>query len=274
MTVVSTAFTRSKIVEKQIPYLAALEKTDAGYLEYLAGTLARGTGRDGAPLSDERRRYLEQQARDVRLEEEELGGARLVVPALTFEQELRIHLGAREVRVAFLGPRQHGGRRGRHRSRRAGRGGRGSAGEPDSLRLRLPSVGLDPDPRGADRDRRRRDRSRPRAGPARLELRAESLGPPRRDRAAGRRTGASRAPRSSRRSRASISRARGRASPARASSGARRSTTSSCAPPSIGRIRRRRARWPRSRAPERRRAHSRSVARRASTSAWSVGGAP
>jgi cyclase len=68
MTVVSTAFTRKKIVEKQIPYLAALEKTDSGYLEDLAGTLARGTGRDGAPLSEDRRRYLEQQARDVRLE--------------------------------------------------------------------------------------------------------------------------------------------------------------------------------------------------------------
>ena len=103
MVVVSTAFTRRKIVEKQVPYLAALEKTDAGYLEYLAAALARGMGRDGAPLSGDRRRYLEQQARDVRLEEEELGGVRLVIPALTFEQELRIHLGRREVRVAFLG---------------------------------------------------------------------------------------------------------------------------------------------------------------------------
>ena len=103
VVVVSTAFTRRKIVEKQIPYLAALDRTDAGYLDDLAATLAKGTGRDGAPLSDERRRYLEQQARDVRLEKAELSGARLVLPALTFENELRIHLGSREVRVAFLG---------------------------------------------------------------------------------------------------------------------------------------------------------------------------
>jgi len=103
MIVVSTAFTRKKIVEKQIPYLAGLEKTDASYLEYLDATLARGTDRGGAPLSEERRRFLEGQAPDVRLEREELSGASLVVPTLTFEKELRIHLGAREVRVAFLG---------------------------------------------------------------------------------------------------------------------------------------------------------------------------
>jgi len=103
LVVVSTAFTRQKIVEKQVPYLAAIDRTDASYLDDLGSTLAKGTGRDGAPLSDERRRYLEAQVRDVRLEKEELSGARLVVPGLTFENELRVHLGSREVRVAFLG---------------------------------------------------------------------------------------------------------------------------------------------------------------------------
>jgi glyoxylase-like metal-dependent hydrolase (beta-lactamase superfamily II) len=103
VVVVSTEFTRRKIADKQIPYLAAIEKIDSDYLDDLDATLARGMDRGGAPLSTGRRRYLESQARDVRLEKEELSGASLVVPALTFGKELRIHLGSREVRVAFLG---------------------------------------------------------------------------------------------------------------------------------------------------------------------------
>jgi len=100
---VSTTFTRRKMAEKQIPYLRDLEKTDAGYVQYLQERVASGKRRDGSPMPDELKRYLESQIDDVRLEASELAGEEVVLPAVTFEKELRIHLGKREVRVAFLG---------------------------------------------------------------------------------------------------------------------------------------------------------------------------
>lgn len=103
MAVVATGFTRRKMIEKQIPYLKNLAETDAGYVQYLEGAIAKGTRRDGSPMSDELERYLASQVPDVKLEQQELAEARVVVPNLTFERELRIYLGAREVRVLFLG---------------------------------------------------------------------------------------------------------------------------------------------------------------------------
>src|SRR4030095_1228728 len=103
MTVVSTTFTRRKMVGKQIPYLKDLASTDAGYVKYLEERVASGKRRDGSPMSDELKRYLSEQIADIRLEMAELSGARVVVPNLTFERELRIYLGSREVRVAFFG---------------------------------------------------------------------------------------------------------------------------------------------------------------------------
>jgi glyoxylase-like metal-dependent hydrolase (beta-lactamase superfamily II) len=100
---VSTAFTRRKMAEKQIPYVRDLEKTDAGYVQYLQERIAGGQRRDGSPMTDDLRRYLASQIDDVRLEMAELSGAEIVLPTLTFDGELRVHLGKREVRVAFLG---------------------------------------------------------------------------------------------------------------------------------------------------------------------------
>jgi len=103
MTFVSTSFTRRKMAEKQIPYLRDLEKTDAGYVQYLEERVASGKRRDGSPMPGEFKAYLASQIGDIRLEMAELANAEVVLPSLTFEKELRIHLGKREVRVAFLG---------------------------------------------------------------------------------------------------------------------------------------------------------------------------
>jgi glyoxylase-like metal-dependent hydrolase (beta-lactamase superfamily II) len=80
-----------------------LEKTDAGYVQYLQERVASGKRRDGSPMPEELRRYLSSQIDDVKLETSELAGAEIVLPSVTFEKELRIHLGKREVRVALLG---------------------------------------------------------------------------------------------------------------------------------------------------------------------------
>ncbi|HTR02939.1 MAG TPA: MBL fold metallo-hydrolase [Thermoanaerobaculia bacterium] len=103
MTFVASTFTRRKMVEKQIPYLKDLVRTDTGYLQYLKERVASGQGRDGSPMGEDVRRYLESQAKDVELEMAELSAAQVVTPALTFDREIRIYLGAREIRVAFLG---------------------------------------------------------------------------------------------------------------------------------------------------------------------------
>jgi glyoxylase-like metal-dependent hydrolase (beta-lactamase superfamily II) len=103
MSFVATPFTRRKMVEKQVPYLKDLVQTDRGYVQYLEERVASGKRRDGSPMPGEVKAYLAGQARDLKLEMEELAGANVVLPNLTFDRELTIYLGAREVRVAFLG---------------------------------------------------------------------------------------------------------------------------------------------------------------------------
>ena len=48
-------------------------------------------------------RYLRDEARDIRLEMAELSGATVVAPEATFDRSATVHLGRREVRIAFLG---------------------------------------------------------------------------------------------------------------------------------------------------------------------------
>ncbi|MFY9550554.1 MAG: MBL fold metallo-hydrolase [Thermoanaerobaculia bacterium] len=100
---VAHEFTRRKILEKQVPSLRDLVATDEGYVKYLEERVASGKRRDGSPMPDDVKRYLASQIGDLRLEMAELSGAAAVVPSLTFEKELRIQLGNREIRVAFLG---------------------------------------------------------------------------------------------------------------------------------------------------------------------------
>jgi glyoxylase-like metal-dependent hydrolase (beta-lactamase superfamily II) len=103
MAIVTTDFTRRKIAEKQVPYLKDLVETDRGYVEYLEGAVAKGKRRDGSAMSEESKRYLSSQVGDIQLESAELAGVAAGIPDLTFDHELRIHLGKREVRIAFLG---------------------------------------------------------------------------------------------------------------------------------------------------------------------------
>lgn len=95
---VATDFTRQKMLEKQVAYLRDVEKTDRGYVEYLRGILEKEKN-----LSEDARRYVKQEIADIEMEAADLGGAPLVPPTLTFTRELTVRLGAREVRVAFLG---------------------------------------------------------------------------------------------------------------------------------------------------------------------------
>jgi cyclase len=103
MAVLTTDFTRRKMLEKQVAYLRDVEKNNAGYVKDLKDFVAAGKRTDGSPLSTEDRRYLLGQVTDIELESVELAGATLVEPDLTFAREVRVFLGGREVRIAFLG---------------------------------------------------------------------------------------------------------------------------------------------------------------------------
>ena len=100
---VTTEFTRRKMLEKQAAYLRDVEKNNAGYVKDLQDFVAAGKRSDGKPLTDDDRRYLLGQVTDIQLETRELAGAKLVEPDVTFARELRVYLGGREVRIAFLG---------------------------------------------------------------------------------------------------------------------------------------------------------------------------
>ena len=170
---VTTEFTRRKMLEKQAAYLRDVEKNNAGYVKDLQDFVAAGKRSDGKPLTDADRRYLLGQVTDIQLETAELAGTRLIEPDVTFAKELRVYLGAREVRVAFLGNGNTAGDTVDVRSRREGRGRRRPARLSNPVRLRLPPRRVDPDAPEADGDRRGDDRARPRPRPARLGLREE-----------------------------------------------------------------------------------------------------
>ena len=61
---VSTAFTRRKIVDKQVPYVRDLVQTDAGYVRDLEAYLAGGKKRDGTPIPDDLRRSVSNRGRE------------------------------------------------------------------------------------------------------------------------------------------------------------------------------------------------------------------
>jgi glyoxylase-like metal-dependent hydrolase (beta-lactamase superfamily II) len=103
LTFVSTAFTRRKIVDKQVAYVKDIAKIDQEYASGLTQYVDAGKRRDGTPIPDAVNRYLRQQIADIGLEMAEVPGVTLVAPSLTFEKELTVHLGKRAVRIAFLG---------------------------------------------------------------------------------------------------------------------------------------------------------------------------
>ncbi len=103
MIVVTTDFTRRKMLEKQTAYLRDVRKNNEGYVKGLTDFVAAGKRGDGTPLSEDDRRYIDGEIADIELETAELDGAQLVEPDVTFDRTLTVYLGKREVRIAFLG---------------------------------------------------------------------------------------------------------------------------------------------------------------------------
>jgi glyoxylase-like metal-dependent hydrolase (beta-lactamase superfamily II) len=66
--------------------------------------LAKGTRPDGTPLTEAQRTRLQEQARAVREFLPKIPALRVVLPTATFDRELTLHLGRREVRLIHFGP--------------------------------------------------------------------------------------------------------------------------------------------------------------------------
>lgn len=74
-----------------------------GLFQALQAAQARGTRRDGTPFSDDDKRQIQDQVRDLGSVQAELPETRFVLPDLTFSGSASVYLGNREVRLLHLG---------------------------------------------------------------------------------------------------------------------------------------------------------------------------
>jgi cyclase len=107
VVVVSTEFTRKEIIE-QAPKYVRVEKGPE-YIQTLQQQLAAGRTQDGATLNEAEKKFLSKRISDVQFAFSEFQKAELVIPDLTFDRNLSIHLGKREIQVSFLGRGNTGG---------------------------------------------------------------------------------------------------------------------------------------------------------------------
>jgi cyclase len=105
--ILATPSTRALAHDQGLGYLDT--KGDVQQIADLRAQLARGTRHDGGPLSADQRTYLTTAADQLAAYVDALRGVTPVLPTATFRDEIVVHLGAREVHVAFLGRGNTGG---------------------------------------------------------------------------------------------------------------------------------------------------------------------
>ena len=103
VAIVSTGFTSAKIAEQTAKGLREIAEKVPAVVDGMRERLSAGKRRDDTPYSDADRSSIREQIRDLDLYVSEAALSRPVVPDLAFEDSLVVDLGAREVRVAFLG---------------------------------------------------------------------------------------------------------------------------------------------------------------------------
>jgi cyclase len=96
--IVSTPATREGIVNV-LPKKEVNEKQ----IEQYVGIAKQGKYQDGTPLSEKDKRYFAKVAVELEAFRPELKAAEHLAPTTTFNDELTVYLGKREVRVLFLG---------------------------------------------------------------------------------------------------------------------------------------------------------------------------
>ncbi|MEO8188894.1 MAG: MBL fold metallo-hydrolase [Acidobacteriota bacterium] len=109
LTIVSTDFTRERIADSAPKYVRGPIEKGPAYLEKLRERLRTRKEADGSPMTPQAAKLQEKAIADMELAISEFGQSRPLLPALTFDRTLSVHLGRREVRLSFAGRANTGG---------------------------------------------------------------------------------------------------------------------------------------------------------------------
>jgi cyclase len=107
--IISTPYTRKMITDIAMKNLEEEIKEGPDYAKYLRKVAQNGKGSSGRTLTAEEIAYSKEFADSIEAAVVEFKQVKLLLPDETFDQELDIHLGKREVRLKFLGRGNTGG---------------------------------------------------------------------------------------------------------------------------------------------------------------------
>jgi len=103
VVIVSTAFTRHAIVEVAPKYVLGPAQKGDSYIRTEEEQLASGKRKDGSALTEADKQFLARVIADLKFGVPEYRKAELIAPNLTFDHDVTVFLGKREVRISFLG---------------------------------------------------------------------------------------------------------------------------------------------------------------------------
>lgn len=103
MAVVSTTFTKTAIAELAPKYIKGNAERGAAYAAKLRQRVQGGKDDDGKAMTDADKKYYTDEANSIDFALPGYQQYKTVLPNVTFDDSLAIHLGKREVRVMFLG---------------------------------------------------------------------------------------------------------------------------------------------------------------------------
>jgi cyclase len=109
VVIISTPYTRKMIAGLAVKNLDEEIKEGPDYANYLRKVAQDGKGSSGRTLTAEEIAYSKEFADSVEAAVVEFKQVKLLLPDETFDQELDIHLGKREVQLKFLGRGNTGG---------------------------------------------------------------------------------------------------------------------------------------------------------------------
>jgi glyoxylase-like metal-dependent hydrolase (beta-lactamase superfamily II) len=109
VVVLSTAFTRDRILDRTVPMMKTNIEKGPAFAQKLRQQLRQGKGPDGSLLDAAGKAVWEKAIADIEYALPEYRRASGFVPDVTFDRDLTVHLGAREVRISFLGRGNTGG---------------------------------------------------------------------------------------------------------------------------------------------------------------------
>jgi cyclase len=109
VVIISTPYTRKMIADRAIKNLEEEIKEGPGYADYLRKQAQDGKHSSGKEFTAEEKTYLTGFADSIEAAIVEFKQVKLILPDETFDQNLDVHLGKREVQLMFLGRGNTGG---------------------------------------------------------------------------------------------------------------------------------------------------------------------